>query len=331
MKPKIQQLAVLTFLVAAGCRGGGAGSGVGSDRLDRAERSLAAGNPGDVIDLLKNRVDGSIRGEKLLGRAFLETGNTTLARECFTKVTELDPADADAWMQLANSCERDRFFERAIEAYERVLKIQPTDIQAAKRHAFLLTDLHLYSDSVTSLYRAAKLAPADEEIRYKLGVVELERDHNEEAESAFDFVLKKAPSHSAALHGRGVARARLAKNQSNAQKRAELLQSAERDLEETLKLAADDAEPAYNLGWLREEVKHDPAGAESAYREALRRRKLHYNSIVRLAGILASKGEKEQAVQLYQKALSINGDPRAKSLLTKQIEQLIGADAKAKN
>lgn len=311
----------LAFATAS-CRSVSGPSNVGSDRLNKAETALARGDYGSVISMLDGRVDGSIRGSKLLGRALLATGSPTRARLAFVRATTLDGNDAEAWMLLADSSERDRFFEHAIEAYERVLKIQPENALAAKRESLLLANLHLYSQAVTALYRAAKLAPSDEEIRYKLGVVELAREHDAEAVEAFSFVINKSAAHSAALHGRGVASARLARQQSNPAKRGELIQSAEADLEQAVKLAADDAEGFYNLGWLREELKNDPAGAEAAYRNAIQRQPRHVASLVRLGGIIASRGDKAAASEYYKTAMEASADPRVTSDIKNKIAQL---------
>ncbi|MBI3819236.1 MAG: tetratricopeptide repeat protein [Planctomycetes bacterium] len=310
----------------SGCRAVRDPNSVGSDRLDQAARAVVRGDHGVAIELLKGRVDGSIRGSKLLGKAWLATGDPEKARAAFARAAELDHQDAETWMLLGEASERDRFFERSIDAYENVLKLQPQNAAAAKRHAFLLTDLHLYGEAVASLHRAAKLAPDDEDVLYKLGAVELARDHDEEAIAAFDLVLARKPAHPSALNGRGVARARAAKLQQNQNKRSEWTDSAVHDLEESLKLSADDPEPAYNLGWVREEIKNDPVGAETAYREALRRRKQYLQALIRLAGILASRNAAAEAADYYKQALDLAVDPDLKSELKKKADELGSAN-----
>ncbi|MFN0206284.1 MAG: tetratricopeptide repeat protein [Planctomycetota bacterium] len=309
---------MLTF----GCRSSRAPVGAGSDRLDAADAALSRGEVGKVIDLLKGRSQDSTRGSKLLGRAYLASGDYNNARDAFTRAVALDSKDSESWIYLAQASERDRFFERAADAYEHVLTVHPGNAEAARKYAFLLTDLGRFPDALAALRRAAELLPNDEEVRYRIGVVELTRNRNEEAEAAFHFVLQQIASHAPARMGRGLARARLAMNINNPGRRAEMLKSAEEDFNESMKAAADWAEPAYNLGWVHEEIHKNTADAEKAYREALRRNPQHINSMIRVAGLLEKRGEKAEALGFYQKILTLTSDPRVATPVQAQIEEL---------
>lgn len=303
------------------CRSAAPAAVAGSDRLDRAEAEYDRGRLGSVIDLLKGRVQDSVRGSKLLGRAYLLSGDYANARESFARAAALDLNDCDAWMGVAEASEHDRFFERAAAAYEKVLKIQPRNADAGRRLAFLLADLGRYPDALAALRNAAALLPDDEDIRHRIGMIELSRNRAEEAETAFSFVLQKSPLHAPALMGRGVARMKLGAAQSG-NRRDELLQSAEADLRKCMETAADWSDPCYNLGWLREEMLHDAAGAESAYAEALRRNPRDTNATLRMAGLLAQRGDKGRALELYKKSLDLTVDPRILAAVNDRIVEL---------
>jgi tetratricopeptide (TPR) repeat protein len=308
--------ALLTTLAA--CAALPSSLGVTSEILDRAEAALARGEAGETVELLRGRVSDSIRGSRLLGRAHAALGEHEAARKAFARAMRLDPGDLDSVVLFAEAAEKDRFFDRAIEAYRRALTMRPGNPDVLRRLAILLADLGRESEAVTALQAAAEALPEDLDLRFRLGVVELRRRRYEEAEAFFDRVLSRSGPTAAALMGRGIARARLAEARREA---GSAFDAAERDLEEAARLAADDPAPSYDLGWVRE-LKRDRAGAESAYREALRRAADHERSLLRLARLLEERGEKAEALVLYRRAADRAGDPRIRRPLQDRIETL---------
>lgn len=314
-------IVLVAALALCACRSvGGASTGIPSARLDEAGKALSRGDAKAVVEMLRGRVVSSIRGSKLLGEAHLALGELREAREAFSRATALDPNDTEAWMSLGNACERDRFFDRAVDAYEKIMKVQPGHVDAARRLSFLLSDLGREAEAAQALRHAAGLDRDDDEIRYRLGAVELARGFYEEAESAFQSVLNRSENHTSAIHGRGLARAHQARAQQKEPRRAELLNAAEADLKRAMELSFGDPEPAYNYGWMCEELKKDRAAAAAAYRIALTSRPEHYNSLVRLASIMEAQKDYKSAYDLYQKAEKVATDPRAASKLRERME-----------
>lgn len=319
--------ALVLLAVGAACSSPRMLLGVSSERLDRADWALARGEVGEAISLLEGYVGESIRGSKLLGRAYLELRQYEKARESFSTVIRLDSGDAEAWEAFARACEAERYFDRAIDAYRKVLDLRPKDAASARALAFLLADLHRGPEASQALRAAATLDPEDLEVRLRLGLVELERQQLEAAEGAFDLVLSRGGPQPPALLGRGLARARSAasagaESRPGARTKSELLAAAAQDFEAAAALATADPAPSYNLGWMREELQRDVAGAAEAYREALRRRPDHAPSLVRLAGIERAAGRRAEALELSRRAREASADPRTQRALEKQIEDL---------
>ncbi len=302
--------------------------GIGSDRLDAADAALARGDVGTTIALLDGKVDESIRGSKLLGRAYLALREAEPARRAFAHALAIDPSDSDAWFLFAEACEGERFFDRAIEAYRRVLELRADHAEAARRLAILLHDLRRPLEALEALRVAARLAPENLDLRLRIGVVELDREQDDSAESAFDLVIERAGPQAPALLGRGIARARRASRISSAGGTASapaesdaLFALAEEDLSEASRLSAADPAPPYNLGWARELAgRRDEA--ESAYREALARESGHLPSLLRLAALREARGDPEGALGLYRRAEPLAFDPRVRSAVRRQIQSL---------
>jgi tetratricopeptide (TPR) repeat protein len=283
-----------------------------SEELDRAEAALNKGEVGVTIDLLKGRVDDSMRGLKILGRAYMALAEYSEARGAFQRACALEPRDSQAWLWLGEACERDRYFDRALDAYRRGLQFEPKSEVLSEHLAILLADLGRLAEASTALRRALELDPKNNDLRLRLGAVELARGLPAEAEAVYDEVLRDAKDPDPqAFVGRGLARAQRGN-----------VAPAVADLEQAASLSKDDADPSYNLGWIREEKLGDRAAAEAAYREALKRNANHLNAMIRLAGILNATARAPEALALYNRALPLAVDPRQKSQIRDVIETI---------
>src|SRR5262245_46326898 len=141
------------FIVLAGCAAAKAPAGANAEVLDRADRAFARGDLGETLTLLKGNVRDSARGSILLGRAQLELGES---RDSSARAVALDPRSLEGWRLHAEACERERFFERALESYRRVLDIQPDDPVASRQLAVLLADLGRDAEAAEALRAAAR-------------------------------------------------------------------------------------------------------------------------------------------------------------------------------
>jgi superkiller protein 3 len=289
--------------------------------LNRAEDALEAGDVGTTLSLLKGRVHDSVRGLKILGRAYMALGEFGNARAAFRRAAELEPRDVSAWLAVAESAERERYFDHALDAYKKALAADVNSVEARRRLAFLLADLGRLSDAASALRLALEVAPQDVDIRLRLGAVELRRGRAEEAEAAYTAVIDgaKAPIAEAFL-GRGLART--AGAQALKLDSGPAVDAAEADLTRASELARDAADGPYNLGWFKEEVRHDVQGAEASYREALRRHADHLDSILRLAVLVEARKDLDEALALYKRALELNPSPLVRPALVDRVDEL---------
>lgn len=305
----------------AACQSSPFAYGIRSQELDRAEDALRRGDVGTTLSILEGRAQDSVRGQMILGRAYLALGDFGRARGAFRRAAELEPRDVEAWLAIAETAERERFFEHALDAYKKALAANVNDSDARRRLAYLLADLGRLSEAAAALRKALETDPADVDLRLRLGSVELRRGRFDEAEAAYTHVLERSPDPIAEAHlGRGIARS----SQALAERLAsgERVEAAEADLTTACELASDAADGPYNLGWHWEEVRKDPTRAEAWYREALRRNPEHVQATLRLATVLEARGERAEALELYRRAQAFRVSPFARPALADRVEAL---------
>jgi len=67
---------------------------------------------------------------RYFGNYHLNRGEPAKAEEYFRKIAALAPNDASAWLHIGESCARQRHYDQAREAWERVLRIEPGNREA---------------------------------------------------------------------------------------------------------------------------------------------------------------------------------------------------------
>lgn len=310
-----------------------AATGIRSQELDRAQEALDRGDVGETLGIVKGRVQDSVRGLKLLGQAHAALGEYPAAREAFARAAQLEPLDEETWLSLGSVLERERYFDRALDSYTKGLAASPKSARLARAKALLLADLARLGDAAAALRRAIEVADLDVELWLRLGAVELAREHAEDAEAAYDAAIRRSREPiGIAFAGRGLARAQRARAASAEADAASRpgerpatapagLAEARADLERALALDRDDPAPAYNLGWLHEDLLADPVSAEREYRAALARRADYVPALLRLAGLVERRGDKPEALALYRRALEASTDPRLTRPLRDRVEE----------
>ncbi len=180
-----------------------AAAGPGIDRVTRDydDREFVFGTvPGDVsaqvrevpalpivvmaLDTLQLRVvdsgaastNASPAGQQLdrgrwndFGIGLLRQGDLQGARRAFTRVTDLDPAYADGWVNRARVALREGLLEEAATALDQSLTIDPN---LAKSHYFLgvvLKEQGQYDNALEHMRRAAEQYPRDRVVRNGIG------------------------------------------------------------------------------------------------------------------------------------------------------------------
>ncbi|MGE4602577.1 MAG: tetratricopeptide repeat protein [Planctomycetota bacterium] len=68
----------------------------------------------------------------LLAQAFIATERSESAKQAYSEVTEMDASNAEAWKALGRIYEQQKDLDQAIECWERVRQISPHDAEAGK-------------------------------------------------------------------------------------------------------------------------------------------------------------------------------------------------------
>lgn len=67
---------------------------------------------------------------RYFGNFYLNRDDPAKAEEFFRKIVALAPNDSSAWLQIGESCARQRRYDQAREAWERVLRLEPGNREA---------------------------------------------------------------------------------------------------------------------------------------------------------------------------------------------------------
>lgn len=144
-----------------------------------ADRYREQGRFDDAIMLCLQELKASptyASARVVLGRAYLESGDSVKAEEEFHRVVELSPENLRARMHLGQICETQGRVEEAIGHYEKALEFSPLNREI---RASLLRLQASISPSAPSVHPQASDVPRLPEPHAEFGLVEsVERDEN---------------------------------------------------------------------------------------------------------------------------------------------------------
>lgn len=148
--------------------------------------------------LLANRNDP--RPYFLLGAAYVEAGEDAKAIRIYTLAQRFPRYVAEVYNNLGAIYLRRGEPGQALWYFKRAVGKRPQNARARYNYGLALSKLHRRDESVKELTLASELDPTDAEIHFALGVVLLEMGRVEEAEQAFQEVLRLDPKHEDAEH-----------------------------------------------------------------------------------------------------------------------------------
>ena len=87
----------------------------------------ASGAPGALREPVpfEDPIDAAVKKYRYFGNYYLNLGELDRAEDFFRKIVEVAPNDAAAWLHIGESCARQRRYDKAREAWEQVLRIEP--------------------------------------------------------------------------------------------------------------------------------------------------------------------------------------------------------------
>lgn len=150
------------------------------------------------------------------------------------------------------------FMKEAIEAYEKVISINPIYPEAFNNMGNVLKDQDRLEEAIIAYKRAISINPRYADAHYNIGNALQDQNKSEEAIEAYEKVISIDPSHAKALN-----------NMGNAHRKQGDLNKAIASFEKALSIQPHIAEVSYNIGIALQEQKKFKDAIE-AYKNALK-------------------------------------------------------------
>lgn len=283
----------------------------------KARLLLEIGETGTVLPLLEKAVemdpDDYIAWSDLGRAAYLER-RYERAAEAFARVVESNPAP-DAYFDLALAQQSLEQFDEAVENYQRYLAHHPESFEA---HYYLGLIYRLRSDDKKALehwLEAERHQPDDPDLARELGSLYLEMGNRAEAEKRLNQLEAKSPQ---VLANLGI----LAKEEGRFPEAARLLRSS---------LMED---PRKGLVWghlgdvLAALDQHEEA--EAAYRKAIELDPSDFDSTLNLGSLLANQGREDESRGLLERSVELRPDSGEPHFTLGIVLERIGRSASAR-
>lgn len=136
----------------------------------------------------------NLDGAYLAGRVAYFTDDSARALRHLEKAASLNPQLIDAQAYLASVLAKNRDFQGAILAYNKVIEQSPNNVQALTGLGQVYIRLQQFSEAVGVLERAARLNPNDKELYYSLGqAYEQTKDFVKAADAYGKYIQSQPP------------------------------------------------------------------------------------------------------------------------------------------
>ena len=131
------------------------------------------GNKDEAFGMLSKLAEDTAKDNylvhKYLGIILLEKGKTDDAIEKFMKTVDLNPNDADGYVNLGVCFHKLKNYGRAVQEYIKAIEIDPVNLSALKNLALLYYDADQIEDSIEMYERILELEPDNKTILKSLG------------------------------------------------------------------------------------------------------------------------------------------------------------------
>ena len=164
-------------------------------RLDQAEKMYRQVLAADA---------GSFPALHMLGFLKAQQGQYDEAIVLLNKAVRKNPADIAALAHYAHALMAAERFEQALEAYDRLLAIEPRHFEAHYNRGVILSGLRKHEEALAALDRALGLAPNVAAVHFNRGVVLAALERHREALESYDRVLALEPDYAPALANRAM-------------------------------------------------------------------------------------------------------------------------------
>ncbi|WP_395687187.1 tetratricopeptide repeat protein [Caenimonas koreensis] len=229
------------------------------------------------------------------GFAAHTAGRLEEAQAAYQRALDADPASADAWhflggvrLQSGDLASAEAHFRKALELREDPLFLLNLSrpLEAQQR----------WDEGIAALRRGCELAPQNQEMRYRLGVLLLNARRFGEAEAALRTALTLGPREAAMLYPLGTTLEKLNR-----------LEEAEAALREAIALKPDYADAWFHLGLVLNR-RVQLAESEDAHRKAIAFGQTSPESYQGLAVALQRRRKWDEADATFRHALALKPD-----------------------
>jgi tetratricopeptide (TPR) repeat protein len=229
-----------------------------------------------------------------LGLQMLDAGKYEKAVDAFREVVRLEPDDASAWDDLGLAYGGLRQYDQAIHAYQEVIRLQPEDDDAWYNLGNTYSDLRQYDQAVRAYKEAIRLKPDNTAAWINLGIAYSDLRQYDQAIHAYQEAIRLKPEDDDAWNRLGDAF--LGLNQ---------IDQAIRAYQEAIRLKPDYANSWINLGSAYF-ILSQYDQAIRAYQEAIRLKPEDAYAWNNLGASYAHQGDRAKVLQVYEKLKQIN-------------------------
>jgi len=213
------------------------------------------------------------------------------ARAEFLSALNARPDDWTSHYNLGNFYSSRNEIEKAIASYETALRLEPRAVLPLTNIAIVYGQRKDYDKAETSLRKAIEIDPKSAPVHFNLGLLLAERGRTEEAEKELRLALNLDPKLAPAAYNLG------------------LLIIKDRPDEglfycrKAHKFSPNNPKYSYTLAFYQAQ-KGDRNGAVKTLRDTLKRHPAYVDAVLLLGEIYERDGKKEEAKEMYGKALA---------------------------
>lgn len=180
---------------------------LGNESFEKARYDNAITCYGRAIEQLHGSEDSNlINAYYNRGLASFKKGDYERAIEDFTNVVRLNPNDDRAYYNRGNALALKKFYEQAIEDYSRAIAINPEKAYLYYSRGLTYQEKKEYYDkAIDDFQQAIKINPEDKKAYCFLGITHYKKQDYRKAQKYFGEAIFIDPNYAEAIAGRGQA------------------------------------------------------------------------------------------------------------------------------
>lgn len=243
------------------------------------------------------------------GKLAANKTNFERAIEAYNKAIEIDPADAVLWNNKGTTLQELKRYKEAITAYDQAIAVDPEYVSAWISKGNALADLERYEEAIAAFDKAITLDPKHAIAWYNKGTALYDSKRFEEAIAAYDQAIDLDPEYVDALNNKGTALFKL-----------EHYEKAIETYDQAIKLDQDDKTTWYNKGLALNAVERYEE-AVTAFNLAIEIDPEFVQAWNSIGNALSNLKRYEDALECYQQVIQYGKD-LYKELARQEIEDL---------